>query len=138
MEFEAFLREHQSAIERFVKFKISDPFDADDILQETYLTAANKFNTLQNKESFKPWILSIARNKCNDHFRKNRKFCKSRSKQFPKKRSSAPAMACERSASCAIRSPCLVTNINRSYIYIFGKRCRRRISQKHLIFRSAP
>ncbi len=70
MEFEALLREHQNAIERFVKFKISDPFDADDILQETYLTAANKFDTLHNKESFKPWILSIARNKCNDHFRK--------------------------------------------------------------------
>ena len=70
MDFETYLREHRGAIERFVRFKISDPFDADDILQETYLAAAKHFDALKNKESFKPWILSIARNKCNDHFRK--------------------------------------------------------------------
>lgn len=70
LKFEILLNKHRGAIERFVRFKISDPFDADDILQETYISAATHLETLQNEESFKAWILSIARNKCNDHFRK--------------------------------------------------------------------
>ena len=43
--------------------------DAEDVLQEVYLTAYQKFQQLKNKDSFKAWILSIARNKCNDYFR---------------------------------------------------------------------
>ena len=43
---------------------------ADDVLQEVYLTAYQKFSLLKNKSSFKAWVISIARNKCNDYFRK--------------------------------------------------------------------
>lgn len=33
------------------------------------MTAYQKFGQLKNKNSFKAWIISIARNKCNDYFR---------------------------------------------------------------------
>lgn len=69
-EFEVLLGQVKSGVERFVKFKISSKEDAEDVLQEVYLTAYRKFDQLLNKDSFKPWILSIARNKCNDYFRK--------------------------------------------------------------------
>lgn len=67
--FEALLTEHRAAIERFVKYRIPTRADADDVLQTVYLTAFQRFEQLQKPESFKAWVLSIARNKCNDWFR---------------------------------------------------------------------
>ena len=67
-EFEKLLEQVRIPVERFVRFRLSAKADADDVLQEVYLTAYQKFHQLKNKESFKAWILSIARNKCNDYF----------------------------------------------------------------------
>ena len=68
--FEQLLKEYGVCAERFVKFKISIKADAEDVLQEVYTLAYQNFEQLKNKESFKFWLLSIARNKCNDYFRK--------------------------------------------------------------------
>lgn len=68
--FEELLDGHRRSVERFVRFRFVEKADADDILQEVYLTAYQKFGQLKDKESFKAWIISIARNKCNDYFRK--------------------------------------------------------------------
>lgn len=68
-EFEALLEKHKTVIERFVYFKLTSRADADDVLQETYITAYQKFDMLRDKNSFKAWILRIAANKCNDYFR---------------------------------------------------------------------
>ena len=72
-EFEILLNECKNAVERFVRFKLSSKADADDILQETYLTVFQKFDTLADKSHFKAWIISIARNKCNDYYRRKAK-----------------------------------------------------------------
>lgn len=72
-EFEALLNDCKSAVERFVRFKLSKKPDADDVLQETYLMAFRKFDTLADKSHFKAWIISIARNKCNDCYRRRLK-----------------------------------------------------------------
>ena len=37
-------------------------FDAEDIVQETYLMAFNKFHQLRDKTKCKPWLLTILRN----------------------------------------------------------------------------
>ena len=71
--FEELLDFYRSSVERFVKFHISSKADAEDVLQEVYLTAYRKFGQLKNRESFKAWIISIARNKCNDYFRRKAK-----------------------------------------------------------------
>ena len=68
-EFEKLLAEVSSGVERFVRYRLSSQADADDVLQEVYLSAYRKFPQLKNKDAFKPWIISIARNKCNDYFR---------------------------------------------------------------------
>ena len=68
-DFEKLLEINRSSVERFVRFRLSSKADADDVLQEIYLTAYQKFWQLKNKDSFKAWIISIARNKCNDYFR---------------------------------------------------------------------
>lgn len=68
--FEVLLEAEKISVERFVRFKINSKTDADDILQEVYMTAYQKFSQLKNRDSFKAWIISIARNKCNDYFRR--------------------------------------------------------------------
>lgn len=68
--FEQMLKEYGVFAERFVKFKIPLKVDAEDVLQEVYALAYQNFEQLKNKDSFKFWLLSIARNKCNDYFRK--------------------------------------------------------------------
>lgn len=57
-------------MERFVRFRLNVKADADDVLQEVFFAAYKKFPQLKNKNAFKAWIISIARSKCNDYFRK--------------------------------------------------------------------
>lgn len=72
-EFEKLLSESKAALERLVRFKISNSYDAEDIIQDICLNALQKFNTLKNKSCFKAWIISIAKNKCNDYYREKAK-----------------------------------------------------------------
>ncbi len=69
-DFESQLAECRGAVERFVYYRMPNKYDADDVLQDTYLSAHLKYSELKDKSCFKPWILSIARNKCTDFFRK--------------------------------------------------------------------
>ena len=69
-EFATWLEKEKISVERFVRFKLNSKADADDVLQEVYLCAYQKYAQLKNKEFFKAWIISIAKNKCNDYFRK--------------------------------------------------------------------
>lgn len=69
-DFEKLLDTEWVSVERYVRFRLNSKADADDVLQEVYLTAFQKFSQLKNKDAFKAWIISIARNKCNDYFRK--------------------------------------------------------------------
>lgn len=69
-EFAKLLEAERVSVERFVRFRMTSKADADDVLQEVYLTTYQKFPQLKNRDSFKAWIISIARNKCNDYFRK--------------------------------------------------------------------
>ena len=68
--FEAQLEAIYSGVERYVKYRLNGGADAEDVLQDICLTAYLKYDQLQKKDSFKAWVLSIARNRCNDYFRK--------------------------------------------------------------------
>ena len=69
-EFERLLEAERVPLERFVRYRMNSKADADDVLQEIFIAAYQKFSQLKNRDSFKAWIISIARNKCNDYFRK--------------------------------------------------------------------
>lgn len=68
--FERAYAEHRRAIERYVRFRISHPADAEDVLQEVFSAAVAGYSSLRNPEHFKPWLISIARNKCADYLRR--------------------------------------------------------------------
>ena len=70
VSFEVLLNKHHIAVERYINFRLPSCFDADDVIQETYYAAYVGYPKLRNKELFKPWILSIAKNQCNLWFRR--------------------------------------------------------------------
>ena len=68
-DFESLLAVNRGAVERYVRFRLPAA-NADDVLQEIWLTAYQRFGQLKNRDAFKAWMLSIARNKCADYFRR--------------------------------------------------------------------
>lgn len=72
--FENLLLSNLKSLERFVYYKVSNKEDAQDIIQETCLTASLKFESLRDQSLFKAWLIRIANNKCNDYFRKKAKY----------------------------------------------------------------
>ena len=70
--FESQLDLVRNIVEKYVRFRVNST-DADDLIQDIFLTAYLKYSQLEKKKSFKPWILTIARNRCHDYFRKQQK-----------------------------------------------------------------
>lgn len=68
-EFEMLLSHVRIPVERYIHFRMPSAHDAEDVIQETYLGAFQSFENLKNKEFFKTWMLSIAKNQCNLWFR---------------------------------------------------------------------
>ena len=66
------LAEYRLPVERYVRFRIPTVHDAEDVLQEVYAAAAQRFPTLREEARFKAWLLGIARHKCADYFRARR------------------------------------------------------------------
>ncbi len=72
-DFETMLSSVMNPLERFVKFRVGNPSDAEDIVQEVLIAAYRNADMVSNEEMFKPWILGIAKHKCNDYFRASAK-----------------------------------------------------------------
>jgi len=51
-------------------YKTSSKETAEDLVQETFLSAFHSFDTFQNRSSPKTWLFSILNNKIIDHYRK--------------------------------------------------------------------
>ncbi len=68
-DFEELLEEQLPILRRYVCFRISSRFDAEDTLQEICMAAAAGRRTVQTPLAFKGWLLAIARNKCADYYR---------------------------------------------------------------------
>ncbi|MEM1294420.1 MAG: sigma-70 family RNA polymerase sigma factor [Verrucomicrobiota bacterium] len=76
-DFEAFgklVEEHQSMVRAFITARIDDPFEAQDIAQETFLIAYRKLPELDQSRPLRPWLCTIAANLIRNHRRKRRAF----------------------------------------------------------------
>ncbi|MBQ2916418.1 MAG: RNA polymerase sigma factor [Clostridia bacterium] len=71
-EYEALLAKHRVVVERYINYRMPSTHDADDVIQETYLAAYLHFGDLKNRDFFKQWLLSIARNQCNLWYRRRK------------------------------------------------------------------
>ena len=69
MDFESLLEEHKRACLKYIRFRLPQDADYEDVYQETLLCAYKKRASLKSEEAFKAWLIAIAKNKCADWFR---------------------------------------------------------------------
>ncbi|MDP3986464.1 MAG: sigma-70 family RNA polymerase sigma factor [Candidatus Veblenbacteria bacterium] len=63
--------EYAARIYRFIRFKVPDEAQAEDVLQDTFLKAWQALPKLKlDNLNFSAWLYRIARNLVNDHYRK--------------------------------------------------------------------
>jgi len=73
MSFQELVSIFQEDIHRLVYYRTYSQMDAEDITQEVFVQAYRKLKSLNDTKRFRPWLYSIAVNRCNDFLRK-RKF----------------------------------------------------------------
>ncbi len=66
-------REHGASIGRLCMAMLGSQVDADDMTQETLLSAHQTFVSYRKEGSVRAWLLGIARHKCLQHLEKNRR-----------------------------------------------------------------
>ena len=69
MDFEARLAGVKRLVENYVRFRLSDSLDWEDVAQEVFTQAYLKYDQLREPDAFKSWILTIARNRCAEYYR---------------------------------------------------------------------
>jgi len=67
--FESNLAKVKPIVERYVRFRLQDSPDAEDVTQDIFLLSFLRYGQLRDKNAFKPWILAIAKRRCADYFR---------------------------------------------------------------------
>lgn len=68
-DFEVRLESVRRVVENYVRFRLSDSPDWEDITQEVFAQGYLKYDQLKEKEAFKGWLLTIARNRCAEYYR---------------------------------------------------------------------
>ncbi len=63
---------HYERLRRFVRSRVSNPDEADDIVQEVCLRAVSRSASLRDPERVESWLYQIARNAIIDHYRRTR------------------------------------------------------------------
>ncbi len=72
-DFESSLLLCFSAMRSYVRNRILNPYDSEDIVQEVMLAALQNHQQAKRIAIVKAWVLGIARNKCNDYYRQRYK-----------------------------------------------------------------
>jgi RNA polymerase sigma-70 factor (ECF subfamily) len=69
--FSELYRRHVNKIYYYIYSRVQNSADAEDLTSQTFITALETRHKLRDEKKFTPWLYSIARNKTNDHFRRN-------------------------------------------------------------------
>lgn len=69
---EVLWEQFSSRLQHFIAGKISDPFAAEDILQDVFLKIHHNINHLKEGKKLESWVYQITRNTIIDHYRKKR------------------------------------------------------------------
>ena len=67
--FRQIARCHGPMLARFVRYRIANASDAEDVLQETLVAAWLGFRRVMNPDRMQAWLMHVAQNRCRDYFR---------------------------------------------------------------------
>ncbi len=67
-----FLEKSKKPLKSFIKKRISNEADAEDILQDVFLKLISNIDKLADKQKINAWMFKITRNAIVDYYRKNR------------------------------------------------------------------
>ena len=62
--------QYHDRLKKFVTITVKNEWAADDIVQEVFVRAHSKINTLKDHDKIGSWLFRIAYRQCMDHFRK--------------------------------------------------------------------
>ena len=71
-QFEGVVGQYHRDILNYIYRLVGNNYEAEDLAQETFMKAFQKFESLGDKEKARSWLYSIARNVTIDYFRKNK------------------------------------------------------------------
>lgn len=72
-DFESLYREGYSTVYNYVYYRCLDQALTEDVVSDAFIKAAKAFDRFDAaKASFSTWVIAIARNCLNDHYRRNR------------------------------------------------------------------
>jgi RNA polymerase sigma-70 factor (TIGR02943 family) len=63
--------EHGDVLYRFALLRVKDPHVAEDLVQDTFISALEGLDTFKGDSSERTWLVGILKHKILDHFRKN-------------------------------------------------------------------
>lgn len=69
---ELLLRENSLRLRKYVAFRVSDPKDAEEIFQETLISASESYSFFKGKSAFFTWLCGIANHEIADFYRKRK------------------------------------------------------------------
>src|SRR5262245_7195521 len=67
--FDELVKQHQSQLRSFLYRATTSREDAEDLAQEAFARAYQKFDSFKGESSFKTWLFAIASNLAKDHHR---------------------------------------------------------------------
>ncbi len=65
-------RDHHAKLRRFVRRRVSDHYDAEDIVQDVFVRAQESLHQLESADRAGAWLARIAANRLIDHYRSRR------------------------------------------------------------------
>lgn len=68
--FEEIVKQHQAAVYGYLRARLIQPTDADDLTQEVFLRCYTGWDRFDNSNAIRPWLIGIARNLLREHTRK--------------------------------------------------------------------
>lgn len=70
MELASLYTEFKAVLLNYIKKKVPNSHDAEDILHNTFIKVATNLDSLNRREKLQSWIFTITRNNINDYYRK--------------------------------------------------------------------
>jgi RNA polymerase sigma-70 factor (ECF subfamily) len=72
MEFQQLWQQYKDPLQQFLRSRVKNSADVDDLLQEIFIKTYQHLNTVKEPEKLRSWLFQIARNTVIDYYRKFR------------------------------------------------------------------